>query len=282
MRRLMLSGLVVAAMVGAGCADLPNSPVSPTTTARQAVAENASAEPSLKATAPAVVRPMERVRVDELQPVLEWENAEGWYVDAQFTYDVELYEENVLIDTYAVQQGAGARTTFTVPVELDHDTLYRWRVRARFGNGYTPFTTTADFLTPLPPWTPGEPYGPERTISEYEALALIVEYHDRIGADLGSRSTRATRVDFLFEAVANIHYGHPVHNPEGGDRGWCVKDGGFGRPPSDDVIVRCDSRASWDLVSGAGADGYRFHLDYIGILPSDQNVYPPPLASLPK
>jgi hypothetical protein len=30
--------------------------------------------------------------------------------------------------------------------------------------------------------------------------------------------------------------------PGGGDAGWCIKNGGPGRPQSDDVIARCDTR----------------------------------------
>ncbi len=63
--------------------------------------------------------------------------------------------------------------------------------------------------------------------------------------------------------------------------GWCIKDGGSGRPQSDDVIVRCNSRDAWDLIGGAGANGYSFHVDYIGRLPGDQNVYAPPRSALP-
>ena len=81
--------------------------------------------------------------------------------------------------------------------------------------------------------------------------------------------------------MAAVHYGHPRYNPKGPDSGWCIKDGGAGRPQSDDVIVRCGSRDAWDMVGGAGANGYSFHVDYIGRLPGDQNVYPPPRAALP-
>jgi hypothetical protein len=35
------------------------------------------------------------------------------------------------------------------------------------------------------------------------------------------------------------------------------------------------------MVGGAGGNGYSFHADYIGRLPGDQNVYPPPRSALP-
>ena len=37
----------------------------------------------------------------------------------------------------------------------------------------------------------------------------------------------------------------------------------------------------WALIGGAGANGYSFHTDYLGRLPGDQNVYPPPRSALP-
>ena len=84
----------------------------------------------------------------------------------------------------------------------------------------------------------------------------------------------------LFAAVAAIHYGHPRFNAAGPDPSWCVKDAGGGRPPSDDVLVLCRSRDAWDLIGGAGGNGYFFHDDYLGSLPSIQNVYPPPVSAL--
>ena len=46
------------------------------------------------------------------------------------------------------------------------------------------------------------------------------------------------------------------------------------------MLVRCDNRDAWDLIGGAGGNGYTFHLDYIGRLPGNQNVYAPPPSAL--
>jgi hypothetical protein len=283
MQRWSLIGLVVVSMLVASCgtANNPAAPAPASPAALQPLADTASA-PTLKASAPSAVQPVGNLRVDTRRPTLEWQNARGRFIEAAFTYDVELYELNTLYRTFTVAQASGANTSVTVPDDLQYDTMYRWRVRARFGNAVTAWTTTANFYTPMPPFVPGQPYGPIRSISEHEALSIIRNYHDLTGANLGSGSTRDSRVAFLWAAMAVIHYGHPTYNASGGDRDWCVKDAGFGRPPSDDVIVRCSTRDAWDLVGGAGADGYSFHLDYIGKLPSEQNVYPPPLSSLPK
>jgi hypothetical protein len=278
----MMGGVAALVAVVAACGSgVATPPVAPSGIAG-ASAATGNADLGLKAQAPAPIQPRDRVEVGTLRPALEWQNAKGKYVDADFTYELELYRENDRVGTYTVGEGTGERTNFTVPDDLDYGQLYRWRVRARFMDSFTPFSGTSDFLTPPPPYTPGQPFGPQRSMGVNEAFSIIVDYHNAIGADLGSASSRESRVQFFFSAVALVHYGHPVYNPKGGDRGWCVKDAGGGRPPSDDVLVDCASRDSWDLVGGAGGNGYSFHLDYIGRLPGDQNVYPPPMSFLPK
>lgn len=205
-----------------------------------------------------------------------------------------------------VAPGADGTATMTLG-ELPYDVTVHWRAQATDGDNRSPYSAVQTFRTPAapavpappptapaptPPNTPAPPAPPapqppptsvggQRTISTDEALQIIRSVHDREGWNLGSRSSREQRVEFLYRAVATIHYGHPRFNAKGPDPNWCVKDAGGGRPPSDDVIVRCDSRDAWDLIGSAGADGYSFHLDYIGRLPGGQNVYAPPRSSLP-
>ncbi|MGE0041209.1 MAG: hypothetical protein AB7H88_01310 [Vicinamibacterales bacterium] len=203
-------------------------------------------------------------------------------------------DPSATIAVVTVTPGSTGTTSMSVG-DLPYDTTYYWRVYATDGETTSPYSGVMSFRTPPAPTTtaptPGAPppggtpppgtVGPPRTISIDEALAIVRRVHDQEGWNLGSSSTRESRVQFLFRAVAVIHYGHPVFNPQGPDANWCVKDAGGGRPPSDDVIVRCDSRDAWDLIGGAGANGYTFHDDYIGRLPSGQNVYPPPASALP-
>lgn len=188
--------------------------------------------------------------------------------------------------------GANGTTTMTLGDLPWNKTLY-WRAYATDFVATSPPSPLVTFKTapepkpvspgpslPLPPDT-ATVAGP-RTIGNQEALAIIKSVHDLEGWNLGSRSSRQERISFLWRAVAVLHYGHSRYNPKGPDSDWCVKDAGGGRPPSDDVLVRCRSREAFDLIAGAGADGYRFHIDSIGPLPSEQNVYPPPRSSLPQ
>jgi hypothetical protein len=189
-------------------------------------------------------------------------------------------------------------TTVIAPNQsLPFATTYFWRAYATDGDVTSPYSAVVSFRTaaapppapaPSPSPTPIAPQpgtgtvGGPRNISESEVLSIVRSVHDSLGYNLGSRSSRDGRNAFWATAMAVVHYGHARFNPQGGDRNWCIKDGGNGRPQSDDVAVRCGSRDAWDMIGGAGGDGYSWHLDYIGRLDSAQNVYAPSQSSLPR
>jgi hypothetical protein len=100
--------------------------------------------------------------------------------------------------------------------------------------------------------------------------------HDEEDWDLGSFSTRDDRNEFIERVVGIIYHGHPFYNQDGADTQWHLK-AARGRPQSDDVVVSMPSREAWDCIPGAGADDYYFNEHYIGELPDDQDVYPPPV-----
>lgn len=100
--------------------------------------------------------------------------------------------------------------------------------------------------------------------------------HDAEGVNIGAGSTREYRNDFWARVVGAVHWGLPPYNGTP-DPSWCLKDGGGGRPQSDDVIVKCATREFWDCIPGAGANGYRFSCSKDPHpLPGNQNVYAPP------
>lgn len=245
---------------------------------------------------PVPLSPIRREVTTSLTPTLTVQNGnvagQAGTVSYQFEVATDVAFAGMVAGVAATRAGGGT-TSAVVPVTLTANKEYYWRVRGTNGQVTSAWSPTQAFKTPAaptspgpgptptpPPQTPGT-VGPPRTISIQEAHDIIKNYHDRTGAYLGSGSTRDQRWQWFFGAVAIIHYGHPVWNPKGPDSGWCVKDAGGGRPPSDDVIVRCSTRDAFDLILSAGADGYQFHIDGIGILPGDQNVYPPPRSYLP-
>ncbi len=198
--------------------------------------------------------------------------------------------------TALVTATPGNGTTTMTLGELPYNTTFYWRVFGTDGTIQSNYSSTMSFRTPAPPPpptptpSPGNPSAPPaasgpvggpRTISADEALQIIKGVHDAEGWNLGSSSSRETRINFFMRAVAVVHYGHSRFNQRGPDSNWCIKDAGGGRPISDDVIVRCNTRDSYDLIGGAGGNGYSWHVDPIGVLPSNQNVYPPPRSALP-
>lgn len=197
-----------------------------------------------------------------------------------------------------LSNGVGSGTTTTIPQggTAPYATTLYWRAYATNGAIESPRSAWVTFRTPNAPATGGGggtgggtggggggtgTVGPARSIGINEVLTIIQAVHNGTGANLGSRSSRDSRNAFWASAMAAVYYGHARYNPKGPDNGWCIKDGGSGRPQSDDVAVRCNTREAWDMIGSAGADGYSFHTDFIGRLPGDQNVYPPPRSALP-
>jgi hypothetical protein len=282
--RLAMALVLVTAV--AGCSGHGGSPTTPSANGVNAAAAAADGS-TLKATAPEPTAPRDRVVVSSLHPTLQISASRGRFVDSvNFAHRFELRDaDNNHIADYLVAPGTHQ---LTVPDSLPmmHGRVYRWRARGEQNGALGPWSPFAEFMTPdpPPPQSPGAGsggVGATRSIGPAEALAIIKSVHDAYGYDLGSRSSREERYAFLWTAVAAVHFGHPRFNPTGGDR-ECVKDAGNGRQPSDDVIVSCSSREAWDLILSAGVDGYQFHLDYAGRLGGEQNVYPPPLGSLPR
>ncbi|MEP7116981.1 MAG: hypothetical protein ABI880_05340 [Acidobacteriota bacterium] len=266
----------------AACSESPASPVSPSA-AGGSTTENPDGA-TLKVTAPVPVSPRGGEQIATRRPELVFTNAIGRFGLLAVQYRIESLDSNgSSIGTIVVAQGAGDHTAVVAEVDLPYDTVHAWRVRAELDGALGPWSTTESFKTPAVPVVAAPDtgaVGPQRTMGIGEAFDILVRIHDELGFDLGSRSTRDDRINFLMAAVAAVHYGHPRFNPIGPDAGWCIKDAGGGRPISDDVVVRCQSRDFWDLIGGVGANGYSWRIAYDGILPGVQNVYPPPRASL--
>jgi hypothetical protein len=108
-------------------------------------------------------------------------------------------------------------------------------------------------------------------------IVLAKRIHDAEGMDFGSRSTRDSRNRQWARIVGIAHHGHPAYNPTPDPR-WHLKNGGGGRPQSDDVVVLMPERAFWDCIVSAGTKDYYFHVGgHADPLPPEQEVYPPPV-----
>jgi hypothetical protein len=108
-------------------------------------------------------------------------------------------------------------------------------------------------------------------------IVLAKRIHDAEEMDFGSSSTRDSRNRQWARIVGIAHHGHPVYNPTPDPR-WHLKNGGGGRPQSDDVVVLMPERAFWDCIVSAGTKDYYFHVGgHADPLPPEQEVYPPPV-----
>lgn len=265
-------GVALFAAAAVACSSAPQSPTSPS--AAIGGDSNAAADGStLKATAPVAVSPGNGEQVNTPQPTLSWTESAGRFESIAPLYEVEISKDGAVVYA-ATAEG----TSHQVSDSAESDAEYTWRVRARFDTAYGPWSAPFTFIGPPPGsvgfGASGGPVGPPRNIGVGEAVGILMAIYDAGGyrIDGGSRGQRNI---YLETAVAALHYGHGRWNPQGPDSNWCIKNGGSGRPQSDDVIVRCNSREAWDLVLGLGGPGARWHPDFIGRLPGNQSVYPP-------
>lgn len=288
MKHVSLAAVAAIVALGVSCTTTPMSPTAPSAADGGSLAANSDGS-TLKVSAPAVVSPFDSERIDSRRPIFVWLNATGKNGSVGLAYEIEVRDEADRVVYHAIAGETPGNGSHTVPFDLNYDTPYAWRIRAALGDDRGPWSVWGNFRTVTPP-APTTPtvsdgggdgtVGPPRTIDFAEVYAILKRIHDQGRFNLGASSSRQYRVNFLFGAVAAVHYGHPRWNPAGPDTRWCVKDAGGGRPPSDDVVARCDTREAWDLIISAGGHGYQWHADYIGRLPTAQNIYPPGRSSL--
>jgi hypothetical protein len=283
LRRNALRGLAIPSlMLVAACSQSPQSPVSPSLGA----GGDATANPDgslLKVTAPAPVSPENGAVTDGVRPTVTFRNSSGRHASVALGYRVQVFDAaGTVIAELPVAQDPSGQTSLAAEADLGNDTEYRWRVRAEFQGEAGPWSPIWSFRTPprVTIGAAGGSVGPPRNIGIGEAVDIIVTIYDAGRYFIGRGAQRADMNIYLENAVAAIHYGHPKWNPRGPDSNWCIKDGGAGRPQSDDVIALCSSRDAWDLVGGIGGPNPVWVTTYIGRLDRSQNIYPPNPAAL--
>ena len=283
--RFFAVSIVAGVLAGTlACSSPPASPTSPTSSTDAGGANTTGV--ALKVSEPVPLLPDDGERFIATTVTVLFEPARPRFVSVPIAHELTVRRVPDGIEVFNAMLGATSDAMAHTLPALDIGT-YEWQVRGAQGDTRGPWSNARQFtVAPSSSSSPADfppgVVGPPRNIPTGQAIQLIVNLHNQERWNLGSRSTREDRVAFLWRAVAVLHYGHPVYNPGGPDADWCVKDAGAGRPPSDDVIVRCSSREAWDILLSAGGDGYHFHEDYLGRLGSEQNVYPPPRSSLPR
>jgi hypothetical protein len=281
LRRIPFCGVALSSLLlVAACAESPQTPVSPSIGAGSTAANPDGS--TLKVTAPTLLSPENGGRTDAIRPTVVFRNATGRFTSVALGYRVQVFDAGgSVIGDLTVAQDPSGQTSLGAEADLAFDTEYRWRVRAEFQGEPGPWSPIWSFRTPQRVTIgTGGAVGPPRNIGVGEAVDIIFAIYRAAGWDITGRSSRDRLNLFLETAVSAVHYGHGKWNPRGPDTNWCIKNGGPGRPQSDDVIVLCSSRDAWDLVSGIGGNNPFWITSYIGRLDNAQQVYPPRASTL--
>lgn len=140
------------------CSNSPDSPSAPG--AVNSPESGAAADGStLKATAPTPVSPINDFRTDTRKPTMTVNNATGKYVGGTYTYEFQLMNNAGAVVSTATMNSGATTTSWAYPTDLDRDTPYQWRARARSGSNVGPWSSTVRFLTVKENRTPNSPTG---------------------------------------------------------------------------------------------------------------------------
>jgi hypothetical protein len=74
-------------------------------------------------------------------------NVQAKYAGASFTYEFELLSDGNSRIAGATVNPSGGTASWAYPTDLERDTPYRWRARARLGNNVGPWTGSSRFFT---------------------------------------------------------------------------------------------------------------------------------------
>ena len=150
----------IACAAAVSLAACNSSPSAPSSSGPGGVAVDAGPNgETLKVPAPTPLAPSGDIRLDSRRPVMTTSNVSGKFVSAPFSYEFELMTDgNAVISRTTLPAGENT-TTWTYPTDLERDTPYRWRTRARMGDAVGPWSGSARFLTLFEKRTPDPPPG---------------------------------------------------------------------------------------------------------------------------
>jgi hypothetical protein len=134
-----------AAVTLAACNSSPNAPSS--SDAGGVATEAGPNGETLKVQAPTVLAPANNLTLDTRRPVMTVSTVTGRFVGGTFSYEFELMNSgNTVIDRITLPGGSSS-TTWTYPADLERDTVYRVRARARMGAAVGPWSSSSSFRT---------------------------------------------------------------------------------------------------------------------------------------
>lgn len=137
---------LAAAAILASCSKVPQVPTAPSANTGGTAAATGPDGSTLKTSAPALVSPVERARAEDRRPTLVWANSVGRYGAVGVAYDIEVSTPTATVyeQTVGESENFGAHL---IPFDLEFDTVYSWRVRARVGGDVGPWSNWAEFMS---------------------------------------------------------------------------------------------------------------------------------------
>jgi hypothetical protein len=143
-------GLTAVAVL-VSCASAPQAPTAPSAALRRETSATAAADGStLKFFAPAQVSPTGGERVEDRRPSLIWANAVSKYGEIGVAYEIEVNSPSAMIYTQIVGESANFGAHL-LPFDLEYDTMYSWRIRARLADEVGPWSNATEFRSPARP-----------------------------------------------------------------------------------------------------------------------------------
>jgi hypothetical protein len=150
MKTLKHSTPVIALAFVAACTATSPMPTSPSAAVDSSTAVTGPGGSTLKTTPPALIDPIDGVKVDDVRPTLVWSNANAKYGGIGVAYDLEI--ENSTANVYSRTVGETPEIgAHLIDYQLEFDRQYYWRVRARVGNEFGPWSSWAMFTSPSKP-----------------------------------------------------------------------------------------------------------------------------------
>jgi hypothetical protein len=144
---------VVCAVTLVACSSSPETMLSPTGVAGGSTALNPDGS-SLKVTAPSNLSPGGGAVVDSIRPTLTFTAAAGQYQSGSFDHELQIVNANDQV----VYSSGSASSPHGVSSDLSYADNFWFRVRARIGDQFGPWSGYSQFRTPDPP-TPVRPSG---------------------------------------------------------------------------------------------------------------------------
>jgi hypothetical protein len=170
MRMLCLGLAAVVTTSACGSAKTPTTPASTTLASGNA---GASGE-TLKIGAPTLTSPIGGVQLQTSTIVLTFQSVAGTYATFTPSYELELRNPSNTV----VLNPTLTSTSYTVPVELEFDTNYTWRVRAVYEGAVGPWSSTATFKTQVSAFISGntiyDPLSIGRTVGTRQGATTFI------------------------------------------------------------------------------------------------------------